>query len=507
MTLKDIEEALEQLDPTVRLMVQFLRSMLQEQESRLVQQQETIEQLTLRIAELTAALYGKKSEKVPSARREAEKKAREQESAEQKAERKRRTQRRRKKAREQRKTLPTESLECPMPTQDLVCPKCEGTDFKQVGDGHHSIRYEVQVQQVVRQLVKREVWACACGECLLTAPPPPQVTEGSHYGPQFYAHVAVAKCADSIPLTRLAKAMRRAGMPIQRSTLCDIFHRNAELLRPLYDRMAALVRVHVHVNADETRLKIQQKGGCRTGWVWTFIAGKMVLFTYSSSRSGETPKRILGDSPGTLQVDQYTGYNQVTTPGKRDRAGCWAHARRRFFNALETAPEPAGHIMDLLGELYVVEHVARDKDIVGTAAHSILRNDKSKPVISKLRAYIDKQMPLHPPKSPMGKALRYAHNNWTSLTVFLDDPDVHIDNNVAERALRIVALGRKNFLFAGNDGCAQNLAVLQTLVSTCNACGVNPQDYLADVLIRIQDTPMSRIDELLPMNWGLPDTG
>jgi len=500
VTINDIDAALEQLDPQARVMVMFLKSMLE-------QQQQTIEELNARIEDLTRMLFGKKSEKLPNAKLEAAKKARKDETEEQEAERKRKTRERRKKNRDKKKTLPVEELNIELPANERMCKKCGGERFAKVGEGQVSYRYEYVVEHVVRQRIVREVWACDCDECLLTASPPDQVIDGTSYGPEFYAHTVVAKCADSLPLNRQAKQFQRTGVPISSSTLCDMFHCSAQLLCPIYDRLVALVALMEYVNADETRLKIQEKGGCRVGWVWTFIGGKVIVYAFSNDRSGETPKRILGDSTGSLQVDAYSGYNHVSAPDRRTRAGCWSHARRGVFNALEYAPDKAAQLMDLIGDLYVVEHLAKERDVVGTEAHLTLRQSKSKPAIDKIKTLVSQYKSLYPPKTPMGKALGYISNNWDALIVFLDEPKIAVDNNIAERALRIIALGRHNFLFAGNDRAAQNLAVLQSLVATCIVCGINPQSYLADVLIRIQDTPMSKIDELLPMNWKqLPES-
>ena len=238
-----------------------------------------------------------------------------------------------------------------------------------------------------------------------------------------------------------------------------------------------------------------------------------MTFAYSAGRSGETPKKILGESRGKLQVDGYTGYNAVITPEARERVGCWSHLRRYFFKALPTAPE-AEEMMDLIVELYAVEWQAQEKGICGSEAHRLLRDTLSRPVVKKIEAWLAQQEPATNPKSPLGAALKYAQEEDKKtkkkslkrcMKVFLKDPKVGLDNNISERALRIIALGRKNFLFAGNDPAAQNLAINQTLVATCEANGVNPQDYLADVLIRIQTHPQSKIDELLPQNWRPPN--
>jgi len=354
----------------------------------------------------------------------------------------------------------------------------------------------------------REKQVCRCGETIVTAPLPPQVTDGAEYGPGLHAHVAVTKCADAVPLYRQAKQLARAGVSVGRSTLGDLFHRSAEVLAPIHARLLELVAESEHVSADETPQPVQEKEKCHRGYMWTFVAGdtpekQVIAYSYSRTRSGETPKSILGGSEGKLQTDGYTGYNAVTTPEGRERAGCWAHARRYFFKALETAPE-AGEVMDLIAELYAVEWQAQEKGICGTDAHRLLRDIESRAVVAKIKAWLDGHEGAVPPKSPLGKAIAYTRGQWASLKVFLEDPKVAVDNNVSERALRIVALGRKNFLFAGNDTAAENLAVLQSLVATCEANGVNPEAYLTDVLVRTRDHPQQRIDGLLPQNWQLP---
>jgi transposase len=196
-----------------------------------------------------------------------------------------------------------------------------------------------------------------------------------------------------------------------------------------------------------------------------------------------------------------SGYNQVCTPENRKRLGCLAHLRRYFFKALPTAPDEAQHAMDQILELYRVEYDAADQDVLGTATHLAIRRTRSQTILNELSEWLAAQKPLHVPKSPFGRAITYGQNNWAELSRFTEDPRLALDNNVSERALRIIALGRKNYLFAGHDVGAENLCVLQTLVATCQANDVNPQDYLADVLIRVNTHPFHRLDELLPDQW------
>jgi transposase len=408
-----------------------------------------------------------------------------------------------------RRQLATRRIEHKVPEAKKVCPRCGGREFTPLGEGKLTEMYELVAARVERQLHVQEKLRCRCGEAILTADPPDKVFDKTRFGPTFMAQVAVAKCADSIPLYRQAKAYHRAGVPVNDSTLGDLFHATANASKVLYERLLALVAADPLVLADETTMPVQAKGKTRTAWIWDFIArdseGKdLIAYVYSKSRSGETPLRVLANTMGKLLVDGFTGYNKVTLPGGRERAGCLAHARRKFFEALSTAPAEAKQAMDFILELYRVERAAWEAGIARTAAHLDMRQERSRPVMETFRAWLDAEQGQHLPQGPLGVAIRYALNQWDALSLFLTDAALPLDNNDSERALRICALGRKNFLFVGNDGAGENLAALYSLIATCEANGVNPVQYLADVLIRVQTHPASRLDELLPHRWTPP---
>ena len=227
----------------------------------------------------------------------------------------------------------------------------------------------------------------------------------------------------------------------------------------------------------------------------------MAYYRFSATRSGETPAEILKNSSGTLVVYGYTGYNVVTTPEGRDRSGCWAHVRRKFFEARSYAPTESEHILQEILELYRVEYEAVQRSIVGKPIHTQLRQQKSGPVLDRIKKWLNDQKTEHLPESPFGKAITYALNQWTYLNHYLSDGNIPIDNNLSERRLRVIALGRKNYLFAGHDMAAQNLAILHSLVVTCEMHGVNPEAYLKDVLLRVQTHPNKNIADLLPHRW------
>jgi transposase len=376
-------------------------------------------------------------------------------------------------------------------------------DFRPLSEGEvvrrieHVREHLVIVEYVLEKLVERG------GERIICAPSPPNVIDQGAWGASVYARVVVHKCVDSMPLYRQERALGRAGFAIARSVLCDLFHRAAEVLEPIYRRLLALVVAHPYVQADETKLRVAEPHQARHAWIWAMLCEDIVAYVYSESRSAEVANHLLAGSTGHLTVDGYAGYNGVVGEDGRVRSGCWSHLRRYFYLALATAPE-ARELLDLIVALYRVEHDAATHEIFGTPAHGLLREERSTPIVDAIEGWVDARLGLVPPKSPLGQALGYAHNQRATMRVFLSDPKLPLDNNASERALCIIARGRKNFLFVGHEQAGHNLAILQTLCSTCLLHGVDPYSYLHDVLIRVRHHPHQRLDELLPMNWRPP---
>jgi transposase len=448
-----------------------------------------------RIEKLERQRYGKKSEKMPPPATELRKAETPQEAE---ARRLAALETRQERA-ALKKQVEAESIRHAVPDEAKGCPKCGGTVDRPVGDGKTTTEYEYLPGRFKRIEHTQEKLACACGKYIATAPAPPRALDKSPYGPGFIAHLVTMKCADAIPLHRLARQYQRVGIPMSRSTLNDHFHATAIKLTALSHRLLQVIAESRIVLADETPLVMQRPN--RRGYVWTFIAGKLIAYRFSASRSGKTAAAVLGGTSGTLVVDAYTGYNRVTQPDGRDRAGCNAHARRGFFEALSSAPIEARKALDLFLEIYRVEHEVKVRGIVRSPEHAALRQTRSRDAMERLRTWLIEEQPRHPPKSPLGEAISYTLNQWKYLTRFLDDVELPVDNNQSEGALRIVALGRKNFLFVGDEESGEHLAGLYSLVSTCEANGVDPIAYLRDVLMRVDTHPASRIDELLPHRW------
>lgn len=382
------------------------------------------------------------------------------------------------------------------------CPKCGATAEAPLGEGKRTTIFEYVPGYFVWQEHVQEKRTCRCGQYIVTAAPPPRALDKSQYGPGFIAHLIVMKCADSIPLHRLAKQYQRLGIPMARSTLTDLFHAAGEKLEPLGKRLLAIIAQSEIVQADETSLKMQRPN--KRGFVWTFLADDLIAYRFADSRSGETPLKILGGTKGTLVIDGYTGYNRVTDVDGRDRAGCLAHVRRKIFDALATAPVEARQALELILDVYRVEHEAKARNSVRTPEHLALRQTRSRTAMDRLHDWLVAEQPKHLPKGPLGQAIGYALNQWDRLLCFLDNVNVPVDNNASESALRVVALGRKNFLFVGDVEAGDHLATLYSLVATCEAHEIDPVAYLKDVIMRVDTHPASRIDELLPHKWSPP---
>ncbi len=479
---------------------------LEEQRAKLEKERTAREELDAKLETVMAAMQalerrvlGPKSEKMPPVDGEIEREKRSKEDAE--ARRLRALAKRRANA-ALREDLQKWTVTHHVSDKDKTCTRCGKIADRALGLGKKTTIFEYMPGYFVRQEHVQEKVACACGEFIATAPPPRKPFEGGRYGAGFVAHLIVMKCADSLPLHRLAKQYQRLGIPMSRSTITDQFHAAATKLAPLSERLLNLVARSDIVQADETSLMMQRPH--KRGFVWTFLSDDLIAYRFSSDRSGETPRNVLGGTMGTLVVDAYTGYNRVTDVEGRNRASCLAHVRRKFFDALQTAPAEAKRALDLILDVYRVEHEVKERGIVRTDEHLEMRQTRGRAAMEAFRKWLDSEKDRHPPKSPLGQAISYAINRGDTLTRFLDDVRIPLDNNASESALRVVALGRKNFLFVGGPETGQNLAGLYSLVSTCEAHDVDPIEYLRDVLLRVDTHPASKIDELLPHRWQPP---
>lgn len=409
---------------------------------------------------------------------------------------------------QQRTEVQTQTTTHDVPPDQRTCPRCGNDNLKPLGKGKVTTVFEFVPARFIRHEHVQERLRCKCNGYVVTAPGVPRVIEGGRYGASFLAHLAVAKCADHLPIYRLEKEFARQGFPMARSTMNELLHRTSEITKPIWLRILEDIKVRAVVQADETRMRMQDGGGGKpkNGFVWTFVAtddrgGRDVALVFAADRSGETPRRILGGTSGYLLVDAYSGYNDVLNVSTRKRAACHAHLRRYFHEALPTAPV-AQEAMDIIRDLYRIEHDAEARGILQTDSHLEFRRKRAGPVRERLRAWLEAEQPKHRPKSPIAIAIRYGLRQWLDLGRFLEDVRVPLDNNASEAALRRIALGRKNYLFVGDVDAGTNIAGLYTLIATCEARGINPFRYLAEVIPRVQDHPADRVHELLPAAWA-----
>ena len=396
--------------------------------------------------------------------------------------------------------LDTETTQLVVPPEQRSCRSCGATELSKVGKGKSSTIYEYVQPYFRKRIFERETLSCRCGH-IVTAPAPPRMGEKTRYAPSFVAHLVVNKCGDSNPQYRLEKAYRNLGIPMSRSTMCNLVHRAAAELKPIYDAALKMVPQTADVHADETSMR--QQDLARRSFVWSFVTPELIIYRYATTRSGSVPSEVLGDSQGRLVVDQYTGYNAVTKPGRRERAGCLAHARRKLYEQREHSEVEVA--LELIADIYRVEREAKAAGISGSDEHLALRKQKSRPLFARLLCWARSHRDRYAPKSGMAKALRYLLKNFREHGRFLRYASIPPDNNIAEASLRRIALGRGNYLFFGHEEAGANFAVLYTLVASCEKHGINAIDYVADVLTRVHSHPKARIDELLPHRWKPPD--
>jgi transposase len=385
------------------------------------------------------------------------------------------------------------------------CPHCQG-ELRHIGE-----EVSERLEYVPASLyVIEEAWqkyACRKGCAVLTAQKPMQPIEKGLPGPGLLAHVAVSKHADHLPLYRQEGIFERHGVALSRQTMCDWMRRCAQLVSPLFDLMKQRVLKSKVMQTDDTPVGVLDPTLPRTrlGRVWTYVGDDhhpYTVYDYTPNRSRDGPQAFMEKFSGFLQADAYSGYDQLYQDAEREviEVACWAHARRKFYEAQSSDLMRSTVMLAYIHLLYDVEREARDLklDMEGRLA---LRQAKSKPILDDIQAYLERERPLVLPKSPEGQAIAYALSNWKALVRYSEDGDLEIDNNGAERSLRGIAVGRKNWLFFGSDNGGRTAAVLTSFITTCKRLDIDPFAYLRDIFERISTHPQSRLAELLPDRW------
>jgi transposase len=377
-----------------------------------------------------------------------------------------------------------------------------------------SERLDIVPAQFRVLVIRRSKYACrSCEEVVVQAPAPARLIEGGLPTDALVAQVLVSKYADHLPLYRQAQIYARQRISLDRSTLADWVGRAAFLLRPVHARLLDKLKASAKLFADETTAPVLDpgRGRTKTGQLWAYARDDRswggtdppgVVYLYAPDRTAERTATHLCGFSGVLQVDGYAGYKVLAERGPVRLAYCWAHVRRRFYELVQAGPAPiATEVLARIAGLYRIEGEIRGRS---AEERRVVRQERSRPMIEALEPWLREKLALISQKSKLAEAIRYALTRWVGLSLFLEDGRIEIDSNVVERAIRPLALNRKNALFAGSDNGAAHWAVIASLIETCKLNRVEPQAYLADVITRIvEGHPQSRLDELLPWAYSV----
>jgi transposase len=326
-------------------------------------------------------------------------------------------------------------------------------------------------------------------------------------GPGLLGHILISKFVDHIPLYRQRGQFRRLGVDISDSTIGGWVLSTCELLTPLFNLLRDNVLSSNYLMVDETTIKVLDpllKGKTHQGYYWVYYdpLGEQVFFDYQKGRGRDGPNNLLKNFAGHLQTDGYKAYGDLAARKCIISLGCWAHARRYFVEALDNGEKKASWVLECIQKLYEIERIARESDFSYEERYQ-LRQEKAPHIMKEIKAWLNIECLVVLPKSALGKAIQYILNQWDRLQVYLTDGRLEIDNNLVENAIRPVALGRKNYLFAGSHDSARRAAIVYSIVSTAKLQGIEPYFYLRDIISRIPQHPFKHLDQLLPKNWKL----
>jgi transposase len=388
-----------------------------------------------------------------------------------------------------------------------ACPDCGGKLRPLGEDVSETLEYVPAHFKVIRTV--RPKLSCACCTRIVQEPAPNRPIDRGLAGPGLLAHVLVAKYADHLPLYRQAEIYAREGVDLDRSTLADWVGGASRVLVPLVDAVRKYVLSPGKVHGDDVPVPVLAPGNGKTstGRLWTYVrddrpagsrAAPAVWFAYSPNRKGEHPAEHLKNFCGILQADGYAGFNRIYDGGQIVEAACWAHVRRKMYDLHQAHRSPiAAEALERIGQLYGIETEIRGR-LPGERRQ--IRTERARPLLDSMQTWFKATLAKLSQKSDVALAINYALGRWAALVRYCDDGNIEIDNNAAERALRAVALGRKNYLFAGSDAGGERAAAIYSLIGSAKLNGIDPEAYMTTVLQRIADHPINRIEELLPWN-------
>ena len=411
--------------------------------------------------------------------------------------------------------LPRETVVHDLEEDQKPCPCCGGLRHvigKETSEQLDYVPAKLTVIQHVRlKYVCRtcEQSASPQGPQIEVASKPLMPVEKGMAAPGLLAYLIVGKYADHLPLHRLEKVLERHDISIARSTMCDWMAQSAQALKPLYDAMAKEVKGSKVIHTDDTPVDVQDRQhpeGIRTGRFWVYLGDKghpQTVFDYTPNRKRDGPVKFLENWKGHLQADAFSAYDCIYA---RDvvEVACWAHARRKFYDARNSDEAVSAQALAYIRQLYDIEKKAREQELKPDEL-AALRQAQAQPILVKFKAWLESCLAVNGghvlPKSPMGQAIAYTLNQWDALNVYTTKGELAIDNNASENALRRVALGRKNWLFVGSDNGGETAAILFTMIASCQKHGINPVEYLKDVLTRIASHPANSLRQLMPDRW------
>jgi len=399
-------------------------------------------------------------------------------------------------------------LPASLPREEIVIePSEDVTGMKKIGaEITEELEYTPGKLFVKRYI--RPKYARPEGEGVIIGALPSRPIDKGIAGPGLLAHVLISKYVDHLPLDRQRQQFRRQEVELAESTLCDWVKASCELLQPLSEALRGEVLRAPYLMADETPIRVLdsgQPGKCHLGYHWVYYAplARLAYFDYQPSRSRDGPQQMLKNFAGYLQTDGYIAYEAITCRPEVTALGCMAHARRYFVEAKDNDLARADWMLSQMQQLYQIERQAREANLSHDERYR-LRQESARPILLTIKAWLDQQVREVLPKSDMGKAIGYTLGQWPKLEKYISDGRFEIDNNLIENAIRPVALGRKNYLFAGSHEGARRAALIYSLMATARRHGVEPFAYLKDLFSRIADYPHRRIAELLPQNWKNP---
>ncbi len=398
--------------------------------------------------------------------------------------------------------LPVEIVEITPADQDLICKCCEQQKVRIGVDTTQALDYR-PASFFIREYVRPKYACPSCQQGVLQATLPARPIEKGRPEPGVLAHVVTSKYADHLPLYRIEQIFWRHGIEVSRGLLSQWNGAVADLLVPLAKAVHQQVLQSRWIQSDDTKVKVQEAERVyRNGHMWVY-RGEFgdVVYDFDWQRNKGSPSRMLAGWGGYLQVDAAPAYDEIFASNERIlEVGCWAHARRYFKDAELTAPSEAKQIVVWIGELYGLEKRAKENGL-SEAQRLELRQQQARPILKRIKARLEELRAQALPKSPLGEAITYALNQWMALNRYTEHGALEIDNNGAERGIKPIVIGRKNWMFIGSEAAAKRTAVLLTLVNTCKAHQVNPFEYLRDVIERVNTHPAKRVEELTPRLW------